>query len=166
MNGEMTEYAKNVKKAGAGRPRTKSLFFEFRGATEYRGKDAPYTLKEVDWRGSVSMYKIYMEEDTEYDAAIRLLGSWSQWETLCACSWFKPYKTKWDYERTIRDKATAKKVLLGEARTGSVSAAKIIFDEDKKKGAGRPTNQAKNKAAREEADIEEFLKSASLKVVK
>jgi hypothetical protein len=164
MNGEMTEYAKNVKKVGVGRPRTKSLFFDLRGKSEYQGNEYPYTLKEEDWRGSLSMYKIYMEEDTEYDAAIRLLGSWRLWETLCACTWFKPYKVKWDEERRIRDKSLAKNILMEEARNGSVTAAKIIYDEDKKK-AGRPTKQEKNKVAREEAEVEEFLK-ASLKVIK
>lgn len=164
MNGEMTEYAKNVKKAGPGRPRTKSLFFEYRGATEYQGNDYPYNLKEVDWRGTLSMYKIYMEEDTEYDAAMRLFGSWRLWEVLCASTWFKPHKAKWDEERKIRDKSMAKKVLMEEARNGSVTAAKTIYSEDKKK-AGRPSNQEKNKVARKEAEIEEFLKT-SLKVIK
>lgn len=165
MKGEPTEYAKTVKKAGQGRPRTKSLFYEFRTQTDYAGNDSPFTLKEVDWDGSVSMYRIYMEEDTEYDAAMRLVGSWRLWQVLCASSWFKPYKEAWDAERRIREKSEAKKILMQEAENGSVAAAKTIYDEDKKTGAGRPKKQDVKKAAKEEADIEEFLKK-SLKVVK
>lgn len=164
MSGEMTDYAKSIRKVGPGRPRTKSLFQEYRGQTEFTGNSYPYNLKELDTEKSLSMYKIYMEEDTEYDAAMRLLGSWRLWEILCASSWFKPYKAKWDEERKVRDKAEARKILMDEARNGSVTAARVIYDEDKKR-AGRPTKQDKKKVAQEEVEIEEFLR-ASLKVVK
>ncbi|MEK9895641.1 MAG: hypothetical protein VW518_04345 [Burkholderiaceae bacterium] len=83
-----------------GRFRTQSLVIE------YKNPDfvAPYTLKDVDTDGAVSMYRLYMEiaDPTEYDTAIKLLDSWEHWQLLTGDnyvrSWFKPYISKWRSE--------------------------------------------------------------------
>ncbi|MGD9382191.1 MAG: hypothetical protein PVI03_07080 [Candidatus Thorarchaeota archaeon] len=118
---------------------TQALFYEHRHFTTCQ-IPAPYNLKEVDWKGSKSMYQIYMSYETEYEAAIALLGSWPHWQRLCKCKWFQPYKEKWDKEREVREEALAKKTLIDQTREGNVTAAKALLD--KKKPRGRPVNHA------------------------
>ena len=64
---------------------TKALFFENRHNTTVKTK-APYCLKPNDHelRGKVykSMYLIYMSCDSEYEAAIKLLGNYQHWTKL------------------------------------------------------------------------------------
>lgn len=104
------------------------------------------------------MYKIYMDCETEYEAAQKLLGSWSHWEKLCDATWFKPFVEQWRKEARIREKAIAKSILLEQACEGNVTAAKAIIEEDKKRG--RPSKQEIKQNAREAEEIEEFLKSS------
>ena len=64
---------------------TKALFFENRFQTTVT-EPAPYCLKSNDWeaKGVVyrSMYLIYMSCDSEYEAAIKLLGNFQHWTKL------------------------------------------------------------------------------------
>ena len=82
-----------------GRFRTQSLFYESRH-TKY---PAPFTLKDEDHEGRVSMYKEFMRisDPTEYKVATELLGSWRHWEVLTACEWFKPYVERWRKELSV-----------------------------------------------------------------
>lgn len=122
---------------------TQALFYEYRHQTT-TGIQAPYTLKERDWKGSKSMYKIYMEHETEYEAAIALLGSWQHWKKLSKVAWFQAYKQAWDEEREIRQKAVARNTLLKQAKEGNVTAAKALIDGEKKP-RGRPKTNEKPK---------------------
>jgi len=120
---------------------TQGLFYEFRHQTSTDGIP-PYTLKETDWKGSLSMYQIYMQEEAEYDAAIKLLGSWTHWKRLCKCSWFKPYVESWREEREIREASLGKKVLIEKAVEGNVTAAKELVKQVTSYGKrGRPSKQ-------------------------
>lgn len=120
---------------------TQGLFYEYR----FQGEADPiYTLKEHDWNKCKSMYLIYMSCESEYEAAIKLLGSWSHWRKLCQCSWFKPYIDSWREEVEIREAAIGKKTLIEQAELGSVSAAKELYNQVKKKGtSGRPSKKDK-----------------------
>ncbi len=118
---------------------TQGLFYEYRHQTTTKASP-PYTLREIEWKGCISMYQIYMKEESEYEAALILLGSWSHWTRLCKCSWFKPYVTAWREEREIREAALGKKTLIEKAAEGNVSAAKeLVHQVTKAKKRGRPS---------------------------
>ncbi len=116
---------------------TKALFYEFRHVTTVQLK-APYTLKDYDWEAKGityrSMYQIYMKCDSEYEAAIVLLGSYSQWQKLKQCTWFTLYFEKWEMERNTRDEAIARSILIHEAEKGNVTAARSIYTNSKTSG--------------------------------
>lgn len=121
---------------------TQALFYEYRHQTTSK-VSPPYTLKESDWEGCQSMYRLYMQYDTEYDAAIALLGSWTHWQKLCDRTWFKEYKNRWDAEKDVRKKALTEKTLIEQAKSGNVTAAKLLregLEPKTKKRPGRPTN--------------------------
>lgn len=124
---------------------TKGLFYEHRHHTTVKEK-APYTLKnmdKMDCTGHVykSMYMIYMSCDSEYEAAIVLLGSYPHWQKLKRCSWFQDYVEVWEQERNIRDEAIARSILVRLAECGNVTAARTLYaNAEKTKGKiGRPT---------------------------
>lgn len=118
---------------------TQGLFYEYRHQTTTTEK-APYTLKDVDWKGSKSMYKIYMSCASEYEAALKLLGSWSHWVKLTNCAWFQPYLEAWRHEVEIREAAIGKATIIQKALEGNVTAAKELVNQIKVKGSkGRPT---------------------------
>lgn len=125
---------------------TQALFYEYRHQTTSTVQP-PYTLKEKNWEGCLSMYIIYMEYDTEYDAAHALLGSWTHWQKLCKCAWFKVHKDKWDSEKEVRKQALAEKTLIEQAKAGNVTAAKLLREGTKKQVTrrGRPSNHAAEK---------------------
>jgi hypothetical protein len=115
-----------------GRKPSKTLFKDF-------DDEGIYTLEEF--------HDIFVEcEDiTEYEAAIKLVGSWTEWERIKR-DWpnFQSYITVWKEEINIRLKSqTIRK--LREIASGDTSqaaaAAKWIAEEgwQRKSGKGRPT---------------------------
>jgi len=150
-------------RASNGRLRLSSLFWENRFMT--KNKSPLYTLADYDkTEDCKSMYLIYMEHDSEYEAAKVLLNSWDHWIALTNSNFFKPYVAKWRIEKDLRDDALARKCLLEEARNGSVSAAKAIIQEQKAV-RGRPSKQEKAKLTSAEVEVDAFLAS-SLKIIK
>ena len=144
-------------RGGNRRCRTQSLFWENKRI--YGDVCKPlYNLKAKDWEGTLSMYKIYMSYDNEYDAAMRILGDWAHWEVLCAHKPFMKKLEKWRIERTIREEALAHNVLIQAAKDGNVPAAKTLLLESKKvNNVGRPTKQQVTQAAKNQAELDEFL---------
>ena len=104
-----------------------------------------------------------MKCDSEYDAAMLLVGSWHHWLRLKECNWFKPHVESWEKEREIREIALGKKILIEEAEAGNVSAARVLYGQSKAK-KGRPSKQDKAKLSREDADLDEFIKKSYAKV--
>lgn len=141
---------------------TFSLFDEYR--FQHKKKNAPYNLKNFGTpRGSICMYEEYMKFDSEYEAALHLLGSWPQWLKLCECTWFKPYRDSWEKEREVREIALGKKTLLEEAENGNVTAARTLYGQKAPK-KGRPSNQEKEQLTRDDKDLDDFLKKSFAKV--
>ncbi len=139
-----------------GRLKTQSLFFEYR----HRGTGYEiYNLKDYDLNGCLSMYKIYMAEPTEYDAAMRLLGSWHHWNRLCETAWFQVYLDEWRKERAERDEAIGYASLLLSAKEGNVAAARVVAGIDQKK-RGAPGKKEKAKKVKEETDLEKFIRES------
>lgn len=91
-------------KDSQGRFRTQSLFWEMRNP-DY---PAYFTLKKEDIERDgihyISLYRKYMEigDPTEYQVALRLLGSWDHWQGLCKTKWFKEHLTGWREELKVR----------------------------------------------------------------
>lgn len=140
---------------------TQSLFYEFRHKTSGKVR-APYCLKDYDYTYGgftyLSMYMIYMECDSEYEAGIRLLGSYSHWCRLKDTSWFAPYFERWEDERNIRDEAMARSVLISLAEAGNVTAAGKIYTNSKSKGkSGRPAKGGKRTPAPVDESLETMI---------
>jgi hypothetical protein len=156
----------------------KALFLE----TNRNNKDQIlYTLKEIDWKGFPSLYRLYIEiEDlTEYQFAIKCLESWDHWLVLCETEWFKPYISRWRDELKLKIASEALQRIKTEARDdeskNSFQANKILIDRPWEKnrgvisdppstnvnGRGRPSKQEVQnelkRAAQEERELEEDL---------
>lgn len=141
---------------------TFSLFDEYR--FQHKKKAAPFNLKNFgNPRGTICMYEEYMKCDTEYEAAVHLLGSWPHWLKLCEATWFKPYRDTWEKERETKEISIGKKVLIEEAENGNVTAARTLHGQGAPK-KGRPSNQDKEKLTREDNDLDDFLKKSFAKV--
>lgn len=143
---------------------TKGLFYEHRHHTTVNEK-APYTLRYLDFTDSKghtykSMYMIYMDCDSEYEAAIRLLGSYHHWLKLKRCSWFQDYVQVWEQERNIRDEAIARTILVRLAEVGNVTAAKTLYtNAEKVKGKiGRPPKGGSREESEGSDELAEMLR--------
>lgn len=142
---------------------TKGLFYEHRHHTTVNEK-APYTLRTQDFIDSAghiyrSMYMVYMKCDSEYEAAIALLGSYHHWQKLKRCSWFQDYVQSWESERNIRDEAIARSILVRLAECGNVTAARTLYaNAEKTKGKiGRPTKGGQREESSGDTELEQML---------
>jgi hypothetical protein len=149
---------RRILKDSTGRYRT-NLFYEFNKA---RQEDYPplYTMREEPWMGLPSAYQIYMFSDSEYEAALKLVGSWHHWQRLLKSRPFVEGTQDgvqwtglqvWRDEKEIRDKATAYNQLKMNAAQGNVQAQKMIFDGKTASKRGRPSKAEIAKAAQEQA---------------
>ncbi len=142
-----------------GRYRT-NLFCDF---NKSRHEDFPpiYTMRERPSQGLPSAYQIYMYSDSEYDAALKLVGSWQHWERLLKS---KPFVhgmddggqwvglQRWRDEKEVKERAVAYNQLRINAAGGQVQAQKMIFDGRKETSKrGRPTAEEVRKVAQEQA---------------
>ena len=144
--------------------KTTALFWERRSLNPVFATPV-YNLSKEDHNETLSMYNIYMSYETEYDAAMFILGDWKHWEVLCGCTFFKKHITCWREERAVKEAAIAHRVLLEAARSGNVAAARtILLDARKVEKAGRPSNRSVEKAANHAADLDAFLVQSIMKV--
>ncbi|MDE2102798.1 MAG: hypothetical protein KGL39_36475 [Patescibacteria group bacterium] len=150
----------------------KGLFFE----TTYADKSTVvYSLKDRDHEGYPSLYRLYMEADdpTEYLFATQHLDGWDHWETLCQCTWFKPYIDRWRRELEIKHRALAlaniKKLASDPDSKEFHQANKFLVNagwvgETKRKNAGRPSKEEVSKAAKAMADEARQLEEDLLRI--
>lgn len=138
---------------------TQALFFEYRHQSTSSTR-APYCLKANDhmYKGDVyrSMYLIYISCDSEYEAAIKLVGNYSHWLKLRATTWFAPYLEAWNEELTLREEALARSKLVSLTQAGNVTAARTLLGT-KKKGAGRPKKESRKDDTQGMMDLEDML---------
>lgn len=158
---------RSVLKDVMGRYRT-NLFYEFNKA---RQADYPplYTMRETEWLGLTSAYQVYMHSESEYEAALKLVGSWQHWQRLCKSKPFMEGEKdggqwvglqSWRDEKEVRDKALAYNQLQVNAATGNVQAQKMIFEGNKDASKrGRPSKAEIAKAAKEQIDTAETIKN-------
>ena len=159
MNKEIYKTLKDT----IGRPRTQSLFYEMRNP-DYT---SPYTLKDYDHEGRLSMYKLYLEigDPTEYEFAQQVLGSWTHWEKLSSCEWFKPYLTRWRRELKTKMESQRFQEMLDivEKNPNSpqgIQATKWLaerYGEKKQVKRGRPSKEEKAQLLAEESEADKIL---------
>lgn len=138
---------------------TQALFFEYRFQTT-SSTTAPYCLKPHDHelKGITyrSMYLLYISCDSEYEAAIKILGNYAHWLKLKQCSWFIPYLEAWNAELVLRETALAKSKLVTLTEKGNVTAARTLLS-----GATAPVGKPKKAGKRQNditsTDIEDML---------
>lgn len=129
---------------------TKGMFYEYRHQSTSQ-LQPPFTLKPYDFTDIhgveyESMYLLYMECDSEYEAAIKILGSYNHWKKLANTNWFSKHLEEWEMERNIRDEAIARSTLIAAAEAGNVPAANSIYKNSKGGGkVGRPERGGKRK---------------------
>jgi hypothetical protein len=138
-------------KDSMGRFRTQSLFWEKRH-TKY---PAPFTLKDKDHKGRISMYRKYMEigDPTEYRTALALLGSWRHWQALTSSDWFAEFIERWRAELQTKFESDRFQQMLDleVSHKGTPLGAKATtwlaerYAQEKKPKRGRPSNAEKAK---------------------
>jgi hypothetical protein len=143
---------------------TKGMFYEYRFQSTSK-LVPPFTLKHYDFTDIhgveyKSVYMMYMEADSEYEAAINILGSYNHWLKLSKTAWFSAHLEEWESERNTRDEAIARSTLIRAAECGNVPAANAIFKNSKagKKAAGRPSNGGSRKEDVGERTLEDMLR--------
>ena len=147
-----------------GRLRTQSLFIEMKNPNY----PAPFTLKQQDHKGALSMYRKYMElgDPTEYSTAIALLGSWRHWQVLTACEWFQEHITKWRSELAVKFESDRYQEMVSvsvnqNGTPAGVAATKWLADRySNQKNApkrGRPSAAEKKLALKEESEEDKLL---------
>lgn len=149
-----------------GRYRT-NIFYEF-NKTAHEDYPPLYTMREDEWLGLPSAYRIYMEADSEYSAAMILTGSWQHWKRLLKCKPFMDGSTDggqwsglnaWREEKKIREQAIAYNQLKISAATGNVTAQKLIYEGEKDaKVRGRPSKAEVKKEAAAQAEADQKVK--------
>lgn len=131
---------------------TKALFYET--SFPHKRDKCLYTLKDIDYEGYLSLFKLYMEmrDITEYQFANKYFLSFSHWEHLCSLHWFKPYIERWRKELDLLIQAEALQRILIDAKSGSKTSStsnKYLLDkgylkqqnQGKKQSVGRPTQE-------------------------
>jgi len=103
-----------------------------------------------------------MESESEYEAAMKLVGSWGHWQKLLKCKPFMDGSDEsalwnglkfWRNEKLVQDQALAYNQLKISAAQGNVTAQKIILEGDKKTSKrGRPSDAEVKKAAAAQAE--------------
>lgn len=123
----------------------------------YNEKDyVLYTLKNEDFRGYLSLYRLFMEEGdiTEWRFVQKYLHSWDHWEILCSTPWFKPYITKWrkELELKLRSEALAKikETAQNKSHKQNLEANKYLLS-----GSWMPKEDAKRRGRPSKEEIKE-----------
>lgn len=159
-------------KDSQGRYRTQSLFIEHSNESY----PAFFTLKKVDRKGAISMYRKYMEiaDPTEYQVAIQLLGSWDHWQALKRSKWFTEELTGWREELKVKLESERYHEMRDVADTKTpqaIQATKWLADRyggtKAKRGVGRPSKAEKqahlDKLTRQTEDTKDDAERIGLK---
>ena len=151
---------RSILKDSMGRYRT-NIFYEF-NKVAHEEYPPLYTMREDEWAGLPSAYQIYMLSDSEYEAALKLVGSWQHWQRLLKCRPFMEGSDdggawvgleSWRKEKEIREKALAFNQLKISAAGGNVTAQKLIYEGESKAKRGRPSKaEVKKEAAKQAAE--------------
>ena len=146
-----------------GRFRTQSLFIEHK----HESYPAPFTLKDYDNKGAISMYQMYMDagDPTEYTQAIAMLGSWKHWQLLTSTNWFKPTVEQWRDELKVKFESDRYREMKEVTETckgtpQGVSATKWLAERYSRVSSpkrGRPSKAEKARHIKQESEETRIL---------
>jgi len=116
-----------------GARRTASLFLE---TSRDKNKPPVLTLLDYEKKGLPSAYLIYMESETEYDAAMKLVGSMGHWRKLMDCPWFMSGDSdrgftglvQWRKDMAMRDANMAMTILRDKVIGGDKQSAQFLLN--------------------------------------
>ena len=113
------------------------------------------------------MKELYLRvaDPTEYEFAMKVLGSWQHWEVLTSLAWFQPHLKEWREELMARLKSaaarTAVEVLNDPAAPAAtkMQASRYITTRgwDDQPTKGRPSKKEVQKQAKAMAEKETWL---------
>lgn len=177
VGGELTEGLTDAEIAAKfkdtqGRYRTQSLFIE----TPHPEFPAFFTLKKLDKTKNgiryTSMYRLYMEiaDPTEYQVALRLLGSWNHWEALQKAEWFRTHLQQWRAELKVRMESDRYFEMLdhGKAKGAQgIQATKWLaerYGSGETPKRGRPSDQEVTNERKRLAAVEDDLAADATRI--
>ena len=131
-------------------------------------KEPLYTILEED-DDLPSAHRIYMESMNEYDAAMKLVPTWTYWNTMLKHSVRIRHQVEsWREEKLLRDQARAKAMLWAQAEKGNISAQRVLYESKKEEAEQRRRQSEQNKRSQKEQSVlgEAFEKLGKLELVK
>tara|TARA_R100001086_G_scaffold250107_1_gene193953 strand:+ start:27882 stop:28397 length:516 start_codon:yes stop_codon:yes gene_type:complete len=144
-----------------GKRKTAALFLENNYHRESEDP-APFTLKDRDHRGKISLKRIYMEceDPTEYMFSQAAFGSWEHWEVLKNSTFFKPYAEAWKKELETKIRAEAILTIRQDALHNPTSA-KWLAEKgwEPKATKGRPSKAEVDRERKRLAEQADTLES-------
>lgn len=125
-----------------------------------------YTTNEED--GELpSAHKVYMSAMNEYDAALKLVPTWSYWSNMLKQSVkIRRLIETWREEKMLQDQARAKALIWKQAEKGNIQAQKLLYESKKEEAAIRRAEREQHEKHTKEKDTlegayERILKSVS-----
>ena len=103
---------------------------------------------------------------SEYDAAIKLVGSWRFWNSMLgSSSKIRRLVEAWRDEKILKDQTRARILLWKETEKGNVAAQKVLYESKKEESEQKKRKLVQN--SKEEAEKAILSKSlARLQLVK
>lgn len=151
-----------------GRPLTQSLFLEI-GYTD----SAIYTLKDEDYEYEgkylPSLKRLYLliADPTEYEFATTCLLGWKHWQRLTENKLIRKHIDEWRFELEYKLRSQGVRAAIAQAGGGSFQAAKWLADRGwEGRGAGRPTNEEKERRLNQDKKIGEEYEADIVRLYK
>lgn len=118
---------------------TAALFWEKRheSRTLERGKKPLFNMSMRDHDDTLSFPQLYFQCDSDYEAAMVILGSFEHWQRLCEAKWFAEKLVKWKEEKAQRDIAHGRAKIKELANSGNLAACKFLASG----GLNKPNEQ-------------------------
>lgn len=107
---------------------TAALFWEHRHSARLakRGKKPLFNLSMRDHDDTLSFPQLYFQCDSDYEAAMVILGSFDHWQRLCEAKWFAEKLAIWQEEKAMRDVAHGRAKIRELADNGNLAACKFL----------------------------------------
>ena len=128
---------------------TAALFWEHRHQTRAnkRGKRPLFNMSMKDHDDTLSFPQLYFQCDSDYEAAMVILGSFDHWQRLCKSKWFAEKLVLWQQEKALRDVAHGRAKIRELADNGNLAACKFLaaggLDEKPKAEKEKPKPEPK-----------------------
>ena len=142
---------------------TMALFWELRHKchAKTRGITPVFNMSMRDHDDTLSFPQLYFQCESDYEAAMVILGSWTHWERLCRSEWFAEKLAEWQEEKAERDKAFARAKIKELANNGNLAACKYLAHGglEEKPTTQKPKKKpaATQEEPKQDTDLDEWL---------